>query len=219
MIFILLVIAIISYSGVYLTAAQVEILRRRNSEIEREFAKLQEIKENLEIVEIDNQKMKIMLGIDKAPAPVTPRFDSVIDYHFAVSADTLSRGNIPSVLPVHGPISQFFSPSHEGLDFAAPSFAPVATAASGVVIDAGWDSIFGNYIAIKHDDNYSTFYGHLHSINTGIGASVSSGELIGTVGSTGRSTSPHLHYEVRFQGKPVDPLGYLPSYINFKEFR
>ena len=211
-VFILLVVAIISYSGVYLRAAQVEILRRRNNEIEREFTKLSEIKKNLEIAEVSNQKLKIMLGVDKSPEPVEPEFDSTVIYHFEESSDTTFKGNIPSMQPTQGPISQFFTIGHEGLDFAAPRFAPVVATASGIVADAGWDSVYGNYIIIKHDENYSTFYGHLQSIDINIGNKVSSGELIGTVGSTGRSTSPHLHYEIRFQGKQVDPLGYLPYY-------
>ncbi len=214
-IFILLVIAIISYSGVYIRAAQVEMLKRRNSEIEREFTKLEEIKKNLEIAEVSSQKLKIMLGIDKSPSPVEPVFDSTIEYHLEVPVDSIVRGNIPSLLPTQGSISQFFRPDHEGLDFAAPRFSPVVTTASGIVVDAGWDSIYGNYIIIKHDENYSTFYGHLQSIDISKDASISSGEVIGTVGSTGRSTSSHLHYEIRFQGKPVDPLGYLPFYAKY----
>lgn len=211
-VFILLIVAIVSYSGVYLRAAQVEILKRRNNEIEREFTKLAEIKKNLEIAEVSSQKLKIMLGVDKSPEPVEPKFDSTVEYNFETPVDSIFKGNIPSLLPTQGTISQFFTLGHEGLDFAAPRFSPIITAASGIVVNAGWDSIFGNYIIVEHDENYSTFYGHLQTIDTKIGNRISSGELIGTVGSTGRSTSPHLHYEIRFQGKPVDPSGYLPFY-------
>jgi murein DD-endopeptidase MepM/ murein hydrolase activator NlpD len=117
------------------------------------------------------------------------------------------------VLPAQGQISRTFSNEHRGVDIAAPRFSPVIAAASGVVQETGWDSIFGNYVVINHDINYSTFYGHLQTITVNENAHVACGEVIGTVGSTGRSTSPHLHYEIRFQNKAVEPLGYMPFLV------
>lgn len=204
------VIAAAYYSVVYYQALQSVMLRRRNAEIEQEFAKLQEIKDNLETVEQNNRKLKVMLGIDKTPPAVEPYIDSIIpDYTNTINMIVEKEENIPSLLPTHGQISRNYSPEHEGIDIASPRFSPVVAAASGFIGDAGWDAVYGNYVVVEHDVNYSTFYGHLHSIGVRKGEKVTSGTVVGTIGSTGRSTSPHLHYEVRFRGDPVDPMGYL----------
>jgi len=94
---------------------------------------------------------------------------------------------------------------HQGLDIAAPSGTTVTAAAGGTVIMAQWYGGYGNYILIDHGGGYSTGYGHLSAIYVSNGQSVSRGQAIGAVGSTGQSTGPHLHFEVRINGKPVDP--------------
>ncbi len=94
---------------------------------------------------------------------------------------------------------------HQGLDIAAPSGTTVTAAAGGTVIMAQWYGGYGNYILIDHGGHYSTGYGHLSAIYVSSGQSVSRGQAIGAVGSTGQSTGPHLHFEVRIDGKPVDP--------------
>ncbi|MBV9263361.1 MAG: peptidoglycan DD-metalloendopeptidase family protein [Candidatus Eremiobacteraeota bacterium] len=94
---------------------------------------------------------------------------------------------------------------HQGLDIAAPTGTTVTAAASGTVIMAQWYGGYGNYILIDHGGGYSTGYGHLSAIFVSNGQSVARGQAIGAVGSTGQSTGPHLHFEVRIAGKPVDP--------------
>lgn len=94
---------------------------------------------------------------------------------------------------------------HQGLDIAAPTGTTVTAAAGGTVIMAQWYGGYGNYILIDHGGGYSTGYGHLSAIYVSQGQSVSRGQAIGAVGSTGQSTGPHLHFEVRINGKPVDP--------------
>jgi len=94
---------------------------------------------------------------------------------------------------------------HQGLDIAAPSGTTVTAAAGGTVIMAQWYGGYGNYILIDHGGGYSTGYGHLSAIYVSTGQSVQRGQAIGAVGSTGQSTGPHLHFEVRIAGKPVDP--------------
>lgn len=94
---------------------------------------------------------------------------------------------------------------HQGLDIAAPSGTTVTAAASGTVIMAQWYGGYGNYILIDHGGGYSTGYGHLSAIYVSSGQAVQRGQAIGAVGSTGQSTGPHLHFEVRIAGKPVDP--------------
>lgn len=98
---------------------------------------------------------------------------------------------------------------HQGLDIAAAYGTTVTAAAAGTVIQAGWYGGYGNYILIDHGGGMSTGYGHLSRIFVSNGQEVQRGQAIGAEGSTGASTGPHLHFEVRISGKPVDPIGYL----------
>ncbi|RVQ67573.1 M23 family metallopeptidase [Croceicoccus ponticola] len=99
--------------------------------------------------------------------------------------------------------------NHDGIDMAAPSGTPIYATADGRVEMAKWHGGYGNYVQIEHGDAVETRYGHMSRMNVSAGQSVKKGELIGWVGSTGRSTGPHLHYEVRISGEPVDPQPYL----------
>lgn len=115
--------------------------------------------------------------------------------------------------PVSGPITSSFGPRwgrmHEGIDVAAPAGAPVRAAAAGQVLYAGWMGGYGNLVVLDHGGGLATAYAHLSSIAVSEGATVAQGQVIGAVGSTGHSFGPHLHFEVRVGGTPVDPLGYL----------
>ncbi len=98
---------------------------------------------------------------------------------------------------------------HKGLDISAPQGTPVYAPASGKIIFSGRDGSYGLSIKISHNSNLLTRYAHLHSLKVKQGEMVQRGELIGYVGNTGRSTGPHLHYEVRLAGMPVDPTHYI----------
>ncbi|ERM91514.1 hypothetical protein O163_10090 [Caldanaerobacter subterraneus subsp. yonseiensis KB-1] len=98
---------------------------------------------------------------------------------------------------------------HPGIDFGLPSGTPVKAAADGVVVLAGEYGGYGKAVVINHTDGLSTVYGHLSEIKVEEGKEVKQGEAIGLSGSTGRSTGPHLHFEIRKDGQPVDPLQYL----------
>jgi murein DD-endopeptidase MepM/ murein hydrolase activator NlpD len=99
--------------------------------------------------------------------------------------------------------------NHKGIDLAAPSGTPVYASADGVVGKAEWFSSYGNYIQIEHGGEMQTRYAHLSGYAVAAGEQVRKGQLIGYVGSTGRSTGPHLHYEVRVAGAAVDPTPYM----------
>lgn len=98
---------------------------------------------------------------------------------------------------------------HKGVDLAMPIGTPVYATADGVISKADWFSSYGLYISIEHGGNIQTRYGHLSRLNVAAGQTVHKGDLIGYVGSTGRSTGPHLHYEVRIAGSAVNPIPYL----------
>lgn len=122
------------------------------------------------------------------------------------------------IWPVLGPIASPFGPRclpngdcsfHPGIDIASASGTPIHAAAAGTVIYAGWMDGYGNLTVIDHGRGLATAYGHQSSIGVGVGASVSQGSVIGNVGCTGYCFGPHLHFEVRVNGEPVDPMGYL----------
>lgn len=101
---------------------------------------------------------------------------------------------------------------HSGLDLAASSATPVRAAGSGLVVLAAADAGgYGTHVVIDHGDGVSTLYGHLSEMTVHAGQLVLEGEPVGRVGSTGNSTGPHLHFEVRAQGHPVDPEPRLPA--------
>jgi murein DD-endopeptidase MepM/ murein hydrolase activator NlpD len=117
------------------------------------------------------------------------------------------------IWPVNGPVTSGFGirwgRMHEGIDIGVGYGTPIHAAASGRVVYAGWMSGYGNLVAIDHGRGVSTAYGHQSSIAVSVGQIVSQGQTIGYVGCTGHCFGPHLHFEVRINGAPVDPLGYL----------
>ncbi|HEX5586568.1 MAG TPA: peptidoglycan DD-metalloendopeptidase family protein [Acidimicrobiia bacterium] len=98
---------------------------------------------------------------------------------------------------------------HSGLDFGAPCGTPIKAGGNGVVISAGWNGGYGNATIINHGGGLATLYGHQSAFAVGAGQTVTAGQVIGYVGSTGKSTGCHVHFEVRVNGNPVDPTGYL----------
>jgi len=103
---------------------------------------------------------------------------------------------------------------HEGTDLAAPVGTPIYATADGTVIFAGWSSGYGRLIKIRHEFGIETRYAHLNKIRVSVGQRVSQGERIGDMGNSGRSTGPHLHYEVITSGKPVNPMTFLRAGAN-----
>ncbi|MBE0606134.1 MAG: M23 family metallopeptidase [Deltaproteobacteria bacterium] len=127
--------------------------------------------------------------------------------------------SVPGAWPVRGTLSSVFgvrnSPFtetpvfHHGLDIVARVGAPVLASASGVVVKSGYEALYGNVVVLDHGAGYRSVYGHLSSRSVEEGAFVNRGEELGKLGSTGRSTGPHLHYEVRVNGLPVNPARFL----------
>lgn len=129
------------------------------------------------------------------------------------SADIEGYGGTGSwVLPLESyTLTQSFYPGHYGVDLAAPVGTPVGAADAGVVIFAGWnDWGYGNLVVLDHGNGWTTYYGHLSTVGVSCGQFVERGGYIGGVGSTGKSSGPHLHFEMRYGHTPHDPAGYLP---------
>ena len=98
---------------------------------------------------------------------------------------------------------------HTGMDFRAPIGMPAKVTAAGVVTRAGWAGGYGRMVEVDHGNGFATRYGHLSEIDVAVGQKLAAGDVIGKTGSSGRSTGPHLHYEVRHDGEAVDPLRFL----------
>lgn len=114
------------------------------------------------------------------------------------------------VWPAYGRITQPFRWYHKGVDIANHDGGSILAADAGTVITAGWTNVgYGNYVVIDHGNGYHTLYGHMSAIAVVAGQRVARGAVIGQMGSTGRSTGTHLHFEIRLASGNVDPLGYL----------
>jgi len=128
-----------------------------------------------------------------------------------------ARGSL--TVPATGPVTSPFGPRtdpitgksefHEGIDLGAPYGAPIRAAAAGVVTFAGQMQGYGNIVIVQHPGGMETRYAHQSAMRVTKGQPVAAGEVIGAVGATGEATGPHLHFEVRLGGEPVDPAPYL----------
>ena len=118
------------------------------------------------------------------------------------------------IWPVSGPITSPFGMRlgtlHPGIDIGVPTGTPIHAAAAGTVVYCGWEEGYGNLVVIDHHNGLATAYGHQTRVAVSCGQNVSQGDVIGYSGCTGFCTGPHVHFEVRVNGAPVDPLGYLP---------
>ena len=128
----------------------------------------------------------------------------------ATSGATGSGFAWPLTGPITSPFGMRWGTLHPGIDIGVPTGTPIHAAGSGTVIWCGWMSGYGNLVMIDHHNGLATLYGHQSRIAVSCNQQVSQGDTIGYVGCTGFCTGPHLHFEVRLNGTPVDPLGYLP---------
>jgi murein DD-endopeptidase MepM/ murein hydrolase activator NlpD len=158
------------------------------------------------VTESEKAYLNEIAGLEAASQRLEGRLRSSASHGSGVSASGL-------IWPVNGPITSPFGMRwgrmHEGIDIGAGTGTPIAAAASGTVVYAGWETGYGNFVVIDHGNGLATAYGHQSQIAVSNGQSVSRGDIIGYVGCTGHCFGPHLHFEVRVNGTAVDPLGYL----------
>jgi len=177
-------------------------------------------------------------GTETPEASVANRLDKLLDLKFdrmkkdllvdvndldilgeALDGRRMLLESVPNGWPVRGTLSSVFgvrnSPFtetpvfHHGMDIVARVGMPVVASAPGVVVKSGYESLYGNAVVVDHGAGYRSLYAHMSSCSVEEGAFVNRGEELGKVGSTGRSTGPHLHYEVRVNGLPVNPARFL----------
>jgi hypothetical protein len=166
-----------------------------------------------------------------AEGRLVPTFaESVAEYNFLRTANSLSLPNAyarrrlqpvsakPSIWPVNGTLRGGFGERtdpfsgegafHKGVDISAPTGTPVRATANGLVVHADWSGAYGRMVVVDHGNGVQTCYAHLSKFYVRTGQEVRLGQVIAAVGSTGRTTAPHLHYEVRVGGAPMNPYRY-----------
>lgn len=152
---------------------------------------------------VAGQKLIVPGGIKELPKPAVTVYQA--------PSGTSRRGSGVLIWPTSGKITQGYKPLHRALDIARSIGTPVKSADAGVVVVAGWtNSGYGYHIVIDHGNGLQTLYAHLSKIFVKRGQVVAKGGVIGNMGTSGRSTGPHLHFEVRRGGVLVNPVGYLP---------
>lgn len=161
--------------------------------------------------------------VDNSLGKADPAFRMISDYWSGQGKTETVKLTIPSRKPVedftltsnYGFRADPFKgrrASHKGIDMAGPIGTPIYATADGIIGRAQWVGGYGNYIEINHGNGIQTRYGHLSRVNVNSNDRVKSGDLIGFMGSTGRSTGSHLHYEVRIAGEAVNPVPFMQSH-------
>jgi murein DD-endopeptidase MepM/ murein hydrolase activator NlpD len=218
--------------------ARYQNLQKEVSQTNQQLASLQLYAREVSIAYGIKQKLDGPSDIS-AEGKLAPSFaESVEDYDFLRSASSLSlqsrytarlrQATTPSLWPINGrlmdsfgrrtdPFSSEGTEFHSGVDISAPSGTPVHVTANGIVTFSGWSGGYGRLVVVDHGGGTSTYYAHLSRFYVQAGQDVRRGEMVGAVGSTGRVTAPHLHYEVRLAGAPVNPYRYLAKAPNYQE--
>lgn len=175
-----------------------------------EIARLSQLKKNAHL------KIGQKLIVRLTQEPILQQIEELGDQPIngEVAAPKAQEGNVNFIWPVAGRVSSGFGNRHgrlhDGIDISAKSGTPIKAVAMGKVLYSGRMSGYGNLLIIKHQDNFFSAYAHLAKRNVREGQKVKQGQLIGTVGRTGRASSPHLHFEIRHKTRSRDPLNYLP---------
>ena len=184
---------------------------------------LSDLKFSDNLAPIINKELSILeMNVEKLSREVSLELTSYTSIYNKVQEDIIRISKIPSIRPVQGgylnstfgyrndPIDHVRR-FHQGQDITVKSGTPVLSPADGVVKRAYYAGGFGNHIKLEHGSGYTTLFAHLSKINVKHGQTVKRGEIIGYTGNTGRSTAPHLHYEIHHNGKPQNPLDYFFS--------
>ena len=156
----------------------------------------------------------LSVPLPACPSTVMPAADCALRGHRQRVSSSAPSGPIRLLRPVAGAIGDGFGypggRRHDGVDFPEPYGTPIGAAGVGTVVFAGWNSGgYGNLTVVQHRLGYQTWYAHQSAILVHQGQAVAGGSVIGRVGSTGRSTGPHLHFELRHDGVPINPVPYL----------
>ncbi len=208
------------YGKILARASMASELIKENEELKRYKYKLTLLEENMKETRELVSRISALAGVDFQIPEIPP--DSII---FAEMVQTkpavLERSlevsvNIPDGLPVEGFVTRGFSIEpddyHPGVDIAGEIGTTILATAGGTVSFVGEDSVYGKVVIIDHENGLSTVYGHNSEILVEVGQEVLVGSRVALLGNSGKSTAPHLHYELRQDGKPVNPLNFMSEY-------
>ena len=210
--------AALSYAPLVRTAARVPFLDRKVQRLEAENGKIRELAAALDSLQARYEQVRGMVGADVVPALAQVAAPLMVAPTVRASTAGTTRYPSGASVPRFWPLDDPGYPTrglatgagsdgepHEGLDIAVAQGSPVRASGGGRVVDAGEDPVFGFFVLVEHPDEYQSLYGHLSRIVTAKGRTVEPGEVIGLAGNTGRSSAPHLHFEIRRRGEAVDP--------------
>lgn len=209
------VVMVASWWFIATQAARVPGLERELSALEQERAQVAQLAQDLAQAEEQYERVRNLLGVEAQDAGEEVALPPLREIGPGGVVSEVPESNRPSSWPLAraGFITQrrqvTDAGSHPGLDIAVPADSYIRASASGVVRDAGVDDVYGRYILIDHGNGLESMYGHASRIFVRTGDPVERNEVIGLSGSTGRSTAPHLHFEIRQDGQAVDPLGFV----------
>lgn len=159
------------------------------------------------------QKIALTQEVPRHELPVSTADVSLEPVHFASPVNGIKTSGFGNRLhPIL--LREHF---HQGIDLAAPEGTPVQAAAGGTVIEAGWKGGYGKTVVIEHAGGHRTLYAHLSKLAVSAGQRIKQQQMIGKVGSTGRATGPHLHFEIHQQGRPINPHSYLFGNISIAQ--
>jgi murein DD-endopeptidase MepM/ murein hydrolase activator NlpD len=159
---------------------------------------------------------RLIIPDTERAGPSSPSIASLIPFPRSdLRGQALREAGLEFDWPIYGGFSSGYGwrglGSHEGIDLTAKPGTPVLAAEAGRVIESGWRGDYGRVVVVKHARNYSTLYAHNRAIRVRKGAFVEKGDVIAEVGATGNASGPHLHFEIRRERTPEDPLRYLPA--------
>ena len=172
-------------------------------------------KYEIELPELSTEKQAVAKLYEKKIVVVATKYPNTNASGFSTSRSTTSIKNlgISLVKPVSGVLTSRFGArwgrTHTGIDVGAPTGTSIKAAAGGTVIFSGWKGTLGKLVVISHGNGIQTYYGHCSSLLVSTGDTVSAGQLVAKVGNTGRSTGPHLHFEIRVNGSAINPQKYI----------
>lgn len=172
-------------------------------------------KYEVELPELYTEEKAVAKLYEKKIVVATTRYPNINASGFSTSRSTTSakKLGISFVKPTSGVLTSRFGArwgrTHTGIDVGAPTGTSIKAAASGTVIFSGWKGTLGKMVVVSHGNGIQTYYAHCSSLLVSSGQTVSAGQLIAKVGSTGRSTGPHLHFEIRVNGSAINPQGYI----------
>ena len=172
-------------------------------------------KYEIELPELSTEKQAVEKLYEKKVVIATTKYPNTNSSGFSTSRSTTTVKNlgITLVKPVSGVLTSRFGArwgrTHTGVDIGASTGTSIKAAAGGTVIFSGWKGTLGKLVVISHGNGIQTYYGHCSSLLVSAGDTVSAGQLVAKVGNTGRSTGPHLHFEIRVNGSAINPQKYI----------